>query len=186
MKNFAVFVSGNGRGAREIIKDSERKLIHPKLALIVTSNDKSSIIEYGAKKGIPVAIVENNKTDKKTFELDLINVLDQHNIDYIFLAGWMLIIGKTLIDRFPCRIVNIHPSLLPSFSGKNAIDQAVDYGVKITGITTHLIDEKIDEGSIIGQLPVFIEDADSFEEIDRKIFSAGKSLTRETINKLFI
>ena len=108
-----------------------------------------------------------------------------HEIDYIFLAGWMPIVGPTLLKNYSNKIINIHPSLLPSFKGLNAIDQALDYGVKITGLTTHYVDKTIDGGDIILQKYVLIDEKDDFVILDKKIFIAGTKLSIETINKIF-
>ena len=98
----------------------------------------------------------------------------------------MPIVGFTLLNKYPNKIINIHPSLLPSFKGLNAIDQALKYGVKITGLTTHFIDINVDEGKIIDQVPIIISDSDDFKSIDKKIFKEGVILTIKTINKIFI
>ena len=114
MKNFAVLVSGNGRGAKEIINDSINDLIKPKLSLILTSNSQSNVIEYAHNNSIPIVIIErNNYVTKIDFENAIIKTLKTYSVDYIFLAGWMFIVGNEMLNAFKNRIVNIHPSLLP-------------------------------------------------------------------------
>jgi len=185
-KKFAVFVSGYGRGAIEIIKDYRNGLIQPQLSLLLSSNPKSGSLNFASSNNIPSAIIEKNKFQTKLeFETEIISLLLNHEIDYIFLAGWMHIVGPVLFKKYSNKIINIHPSLLPSFKGLNAIDQALDYGVKITGLTTHYVDKTIDGGDIILQKHILIDEKEDFVILDKKIFRAGAKLSIETINKIF-
>jgi len=186
-KKFAVFVSGYGRGAIEIIKNYRNGLIEPQLSLLLSSNPKSGSLNFASSNNIPSAIIEKNKFETKLeFETEIISLLLNHEIDYIFLAGWMPIVGSTLLKNYSNKIINIHPSLLPSFKGLNAIDQALDYGVKVTGVTTHYVDYNVDTGKIVDQVSVIISKNDDFEAVDFKIFKAGCYLTTKTINNIFI
>ena len=186
-KKFAVFVSGYGRGAIEIIKDYRNGLIEPQLSILLSSNPKSESLNLASLNDIPCAVIDKNKFETKLeFENEINAVLSCHEIDYIFLAGWMHIVGPVLLKKYSNKIINIHPSLLPSFKGLNAIDKAIEFGVKITGLTTHYIDSKIDTGKIIDQVPIKISNTDDFKSLDKKIFMAGTILTRKTINKTFV
>ena len=185
-KKFAVFVSGYGRGAIEIINDYSNGLIEPQLSILISSNPKSGSLNFAKSNEIACFVIEKNNYDTKLdFENEIIDILLENKIDYIFLAGWMPIVGSKLLKTYSKKIINIHPSLLPSFTGLNAIDQALDYGVKITGITTHYVDKSIDGGDIILQKHVFIDEKDDFLSLDKKIFKAGAKLSIETINKIF-
>ena len=186
-KKFAILVSGYGRGAIQIIKDCRNGLIKPQLSLLVSSNPNSESLKYASSNNIPYAVIEKDKFETKSeFETEIKSLLFNHGIDYVFLAGWMPIIGPSLINNYIKRIINIHPSLLPSFKGLNAIDQAINSGVKVTGITTHFVNHKIDSGEIIDQIPVVISSSDDFNSLVEKIFKAGVILTRNTINNNFI
>ena len=185
-KKFAIFVSGYGRGAIEIINDYLNGLIEPQLSILISSNPKSGSLNFAKSNEIACLVIEKNNYDTKLdFENEIVDILLENKIDYIFLAGWMPIVGSTLLKTYSKKIINIHPSLLPSFKGLNAIDQALDYGVKITGITTHYVDKSIDGGDIILQKHVFIDEKDDFFSLDKKIFKAGAKLSIETINKIF-
>jgi phosphoribosylglycinamide formyltransferase-1 len=187
MKNFAVFISGYGRGAIEIIKDFKNELIKPYLSLILSNNEHSYALKVAKENNINTVIIKKNHNQSNDdFENEILKELYKHKIDYIFLAGWMYIIREKLLTAYPKRIVNIHPSLLPSFKGANAIEQALKYKVKITGITTHFVDNTIDGGEIIDQKCVRVNEDDNFKTLDNKIFKAGTILTVETINKIFI
>ncbi|MDP4266845.1 MAG: formyltransferase family protein [Bacteroidota bacterium] len=186
-KKFVVFVSGYGRGAIEIIKDFENSLIYPELSLILSSFENSYSLKIAEENGISTAIVKRDIfKSKNEFEEEILKILKFNNIDYIFLAGWNYIVGEKLLNSYKNKIVNIHPSILPSFKGKNAIDQAIEAGVKITGITTHFVDSSIDGGKIIEQKCIRINEGDNFRLLDNKIFKSGTVLTLETINTVFI
>lgn len=186
-KNFAILISGFGRGAIEIIKDFKFGLIQPHIGLVISSSPHSRALKIAEENGIPTAVFQPNLYRTKfEFEAALVQALRHHNIDYIFLAGWMQIIGRTLLQEYPRKIVNIHPSLLPSFKGLRPFEQALNSGVKITGVTTHFVDETIDGGEIILQETVRIEEGDDVKKLDNKIFKIGTLVTTETINKIFL
>lgn len=187
MKNFAVFISGYGRGAMEIIKDWKRGLVRPNLKLLLSSDPQSPCLAFARENGLVFEVVERKSyPSKKAFEQQILDALKAHEIDYVYLAGWMHIIGQTLLDEYKERIVNVHPSLLPSFKGLNGIQQAMEYGVKVTGATTHYIDETIDGGKIIAQKCIEINEGDTFDEIDNRLFKVTTLITLETINKVFL
>ncbi|WP_052597843.1 phosphoribosylglycinamide formyltransferase [Aureispira sp. CCB-QB1] len=186
-KKFAIFISGYGRGAIDIIEKNEQGLIRPDLHLVISNNPKSEALNIAKKYHIKTAIMpKKSGLSKAEYEASLLEVLKRNNIEYIFLAGWMLILSEEFITNFKQKVMNIHPSLLPSFKGLRAIDQALDYGVKITGITTHWVDGSIDGGTITKQKAVIIEPDDNFESLDKKIFEAGTILSLESINEFFV
>ena len=187
MKNFAVLISGFGRGAIEIIIDYKSGKIKPTLGLVLSTSLSSEAINIARQNGIETSIVVKSKFENKSkFEQHIISILKKKNIEYLFLAGYKYIIDEELLEEYPNRIVNIHPSLLPVFKGIYAIDQALDYGVKITGITTHFVNKELDGGRIIMQQAVAIENDDTFNDVDAKIFKAGTIITTNTINQVFV
>ena len=186
-KKFAVFISGYGRGAIEIIKDHKKGLIYPELSLILSNNSDSFALKVAKKYKIPAQVIERERyINKEEFEKQILTILKKYCIEYIFLAGWKEIKSPYILSRFPEKVINIHPSLLPSFKGLNAIDQALNYGVRITGVTTHFIDSSIDGGKIIDQVSVRIYKNDDFVKLDKKLFKAGSKLSIRTINKIFV
>lgn len=185
--NFAIFVSGYGNGAIELIKENELGLVEPRLSLLLSTNPESTALSVAKEHGIPVEVVNRSRFDnQKSFEQTILRKLLYYGVDYIFLAGYRLIIGKTLLDEFTDRIVNIHPSLLPAFKGLNAIGQALEAGVKVTGITTHIVNERLDDGKILNQKEVPVDERDSFNSLSDKIFKAGTAITLETVNNYFV
>ena len=186
-KKFAVFISGYGRGAIKIIKDFKRGLIKAELSLLLSSNPESYALKIADKYRIPAYVITKEKfANKKEFEDQILTILKKYSIDYVFLAGWKEINSSYLLSFYENRIVNIHPSLLPSFKGLHAIEQALKYGVTITGATTHFVDYSVDGGKIIEQVSVKITKNDDFAKLDKKILEAGKKLSISTINKIFI
>lgn len=182
---FAVFVSGYGRGALEIIKDHAEGTIMPELGLLLSTNPESKALELAKKHDIPTAVVIREGKKRSVYETEVLSILSDLKIDYIFLAGYAPIVGKILLNAYPDRILNVHPSLLPAFKGIHAIDQAMEYSVKITGVTVHVVNESIDSGMIIGQEAVRIDPGDTFDDMDMKIFGRGVVLTRDCINEYF-
>ena len=122
-------------------------------------------------------------SDKAAFETEIAARMDELGVDLVCLAGYMRIIGDVLLDRYKGRIINIHPSLLPSFRGAHAVEQAVEYGVKVYGITIHWVDETLDGGRIIAQR-AFEYDGDDPAEVHRLGQVIEHQLYIETINKL--
>ena len=185
--NFAVLISGYGRGAIEIIKDYKSGLLNSGLKLIVSSSEESYALKIAQSENIKICVLKKDHfNNRNSYENQILKTLKEHQIDYIFLAGWKYILFGNILHEYENKIVNIHPSLLPSFKGVKAIDQALNYGVKITGITTHFINEELDGGKIIGQKSVEIHEYDTFKTLDQKIFKKGIELQRETINKIFV
>ncbi|CAM1373821.1 phosphoribosylglycinamide formyltransferase [Tenacibaculum xiamenense] len=186
MKKFAVFYSGYGRGAKEIIKDYVNGYIEPELALVFTTNPDTDAFELAKKAGIETfSLDKKSYKSHKEFEQKILTVLKKQKIDYIFLAGYGFLIRETLLSEFKERIVNIHPSLLPVFKGLNALQQALEYGVKIVGITTHIVDEGLDSGRILYQEAISVEE-DDFKQLEYRVFKIGTTLQVKTINKYFI
>ena len=188
MKKFAVLYSGFGRGAKEIILASLSDYIIPELALVIGIGQNRNVLDFASQSGIPgVYIDRSSYSTHEEFEEYLSEVLWGYKVDYIFLAGYGLLIGPSLIKRYENRIANIHPSLLPSFKGhKNGIQQALEYGVKLVGVTTHWVDTEMDSGEILMQEAIPVHDNDDFISLEYRVFKIGCILQVQTINKYFI
>jgi phosphoribosylglycinamide formyltransferase-1 len=187
MKKFAVFFSGFGRGVTQIINDYRNNYILPELGLIVSLNPDSEAEKVARLNGIEVLSISPKDIDSNvSFERFILKELRKHGIDYIFLAGYGKILGETLLQAFPNKIANIHPSLLPSFKGhKNGIQQALDFGSKITGVTTHWVDSEMDSGEILLQEAISIN-GDEFKQLEYRMYHLGCTLQVKTINKFFV
>jgi phosphoribosylglycinamide formyltransferase-1 len=186
VKNIAVFASGNGSNFQAIADAIQAGNLHANLKLLVCDNPGAFVVERAEKAGIPVfSFVPKEFASKNDFEQAIWEQLDKHDVDFIVLAGYMRLIGPFLLEKYAGRIINIHPSLLPAFPGKDAIAQAVAAGVKVTGVTIHYVDEGMDTGPIIAQRAVEIADGDTEREVAEKIHAVEHAFYPETLEKLF-
>ena len=165
-----VLASGSGSNLEAIAKAIANDQLQAKIAVMIYNEPDAFAKQRAEKFGIP-AILVNHRDYKfrKNLDLAIIDILKQYNVDLVIMAGWMRIVTQVLIDAFPERILNIHPSLLPSFKGIHAIEQAFDYGVKITGCTVHLLSLEVDSGKILKQAAVPILDNDKLEDLQKRI-----------------
>lgn len=127
-------------------------------------------LERAARAGIETEVVRwQDHDDRTAFSSAVAEVVSRHGGDGVVLAGFMRVLDPVFIDRFPNRILNIHPSLLPAFPGSSAVEAAINHSVKVTGVTVHFVDEKVDNGPIIAQVPVEVLDDDTVDTLHRRI-----------------
>lgn len=181
MINIAVLVSGGGTNLQALI-DAEQagKIPHGKITLVLASNAKAYALERAAKAGIESAVVSRkNYSSQQEYDQAIVDVLKAHDIDMVILAGFLSILGETVIRAYPERIINIHPSLIPSFCGKGFYglkvhEAALEKGVKVTGATVHFVNEIPDGGRILLQKAVYIEDGDTPEILQRRVMEQAE------------
>jgi phosphoribosylglycinamide formyltransferase-1 len=184
-KRLGVLVSGRGSNLQALIDASKKDDYPAKVVVVVSNNPEAYAIERAKKENIPVYIVKREDyKSKKEYEEKIREILIEYKVDLVVLAGYMKIIGKTLLDAFPWKIINIHPSLLPSFPGLEAQKKAWEYGVKISGCTVHFVDEGIDSGPIIGQRAVPVYDDDTPETLADRILQEEHKLIVESVKKI--
>jgi phosphoribosylglycinamide formyltransferase 1 len=168
--NIAVFASGRGTNFSAIARAVKKGKIAAELALLVCDTPSAPVIAKAKRGKVKIALVERKDFPaKEEFENKIIQHLEEARIDLIVLAGFMRILSPGFVGRYKNRILNIHPALLPSFKGSEAIKDAFAYGVKATGVTVHFVDEEMDHGPVIAQTPVRIEEADTLETLEAKI-----------------
>jgi len=165
-----VLASGSGSNFEAIALAIEQGKLSAQIAVVIYNEPNAFAKQRAEKFGIP-AILVNHRDYKSRQALDrgIIDILDQYHVDLVIMAGWMRIVTEVLIEAFPERILNIHPSLLPSFKGIHAIEQAFNYGVKITGCTVHLLSLEVDSGKILKQAAVPVLPEDSLEDLQKRI-----------------
>jgi phosphoribosylglycinamide formyltransferase-1 len=165
-----VLASGSGSNLESIALAIANGKLQAKIAIVIYNEPDAFAKQRADKFGIP-AILVNHRDYKSRKDLDraIIDLLKQYNVDLVIMAGWMRIVTQVLIDAFPERILNIHPSLLPSFKGNHAIEQAFNYGVKITGCTVHILSLEVDSGKILKQAAVPILPDDTLETLQKRI-----------------
>ena len=169
-KNIAVFASGRGSNFNAIALAVKRGMLNVNLALLVCDNPGAPVLNKAKKYRVkPVLVKRGDFTGKKDFENRIIQHLKENKIDLIVMAGFMRMLSAKFVKRYKNRIINIHPALLPDFKGTQAIKDAFDYGVKVTGVTVHFVDEEMDHGPIILQQEVKIGERDNLKSLERKI-----------------
>jgi phosphoribosylglycinamide formyltransferase 1 len=185
MTNIAVFASGSGSNYEAIQQAINDGAINATVKLVVTDKPNAYVIERAKKFGVDVLVLSPKDFDgKAAYEAAILAELQKLDVEWLVLAGYMRLVGPTLLGAYPNHIVNIHPSLLPSFPGKDAIGQAMEHGVKITGVTVHYVDEGMDTGRIIMQRAVDVIDGDR-EATEHKIHAVEHILYPEVLKFLF-
>ena len=153
MKNLAVFASGTGTNFEAIAKACAEGVIDARVSLMICDVPGAAVIEKAGRYGVQTYVFSPRSFPggKAGYETEIVRLLDGADIDLVCLAGYMRIVGDVLLGAYGGRIINIHPSLRPAFRGAHAVEQAVEYGVKVYGITIHYVDAVLDGGKIIAQ-----------------------------------
>lgn len=176
----AVLVSGGGTNLQALIDAQGKTLVSGEIALVVANNANAYALERAKKANIPTAVVLKKQCgSQETFEEKLKEVLEEYGIEVIILAGFMTILTEKFTSCYPKRILNVHPSLIPSFCGEGFYglrvhQAALDYGVKVTGATVHFVNEIPDGGEIIAQKAVYIEPGDTPELLQRRVMEQAE------------
>lgn len=186
MTNIAVFASGNGSNLGALIRAVQSGELHAQIKLVVSDNPEAYCLERARKARLSCFMFYPHMyPSKAVYEELILRQLRELNVEYIVLAGYMRLIGPTLLAAFPERIINIHPSLLPAFPGKDAIGQALAAGVPRTGVTIHYVDEGMDTGPIIAQWPVTIDPGETRESLAEKIHAVEHELYPRVLQEIF-
>ncbi len=182
----AVFASGSGSNFESIVEATrDGRLPDAEVALLVCDKPEAYVIQRAERLGVPVfAFRPKDYADKAAFETEIVSRLEAAGISFIVLAGYMRLIGSVLLEAFGGRMINLHPSLLPAFTGKDAIGQAIEYGVKCTGVTVHFVDAGLDTGPIIAQVPVPVEEHDTAETLAKRIHPVEHALLVEVLQEI--
>lgn len=188
----AVLVSGNGTNLQALINAQKNKVIKSgKIELVISNNSNAFALKRAEKSKIPFEIISKKECKKiEEFERKLKEILKSYKIELIVLAGFMSVLSKNFVKDYPKKIINIHPSLIPSFCGKNFYgikvhEEAIKRGVKITGATTHFVNEIVDGGEIIMQKTVKVLDNDTAEKLQKRVMeSAEWIILPKTVEKV--
>ena len=173
--NIAVLVSGGGTNLQALIDAQKSGIITSgEIKLVVSSSKNAYALKRAENAGIKTAICERKGFSQKEFEDNILNALEKEKIEVIVLAGFMSILSAEFVKRYPDRIINVHPSLIPSFCGEGFYGlrvhkAALDYGVKVTGATVHFVNEIPDGGRIIMQRAVEIKENDTPEALQKRV-----------------
>lgn len=168
--NLGILISGQGSNMEAIINACKDDSYPARVAIVIADNKDAKGLQIAKKENIPTKVfLRSNFENKNSFETEIVSSLNEYNVNLVCLAGFMRIIGKTILNTYPNKVLNIHPSLLPSFPGLDAQKQAFDYGVKQSGCTVHFVDNKIDHGPIILQKSVPVELNDTEQSLAARI-----------------
>lgn len=182
MINIAVFASGTGTNFIALHQHIRETKVPIKIACLICDQPNAPVVTKADELGIPVWTHHLREfEDKASYEKAILRELKKYNLALIILAGYMKIVTKVLLEAYPHAILNIHPALLPSFPGRHGIEDAFEYGVKITGVTIHWIDGGIDTGPIIAQQPVPILQGDDVEHLAQRIHQVEHDLYFKSI-----
>lgn len=186
LKRIAVLGSGQGTNFQAIAEEAKCGKLPIDIRLVISDKREAFILKRAENFGIKGVFINPKKfSEREEFDKELEKELVKEKIDLVVLAGFMRIISPYLVRKFKWQILNIHPALLPSFKGVEGIKEALDYGVKITGVTVHFVDEGVDTGPIILQEAVKVEDEDNEETLAARIHTLEHRLYSEAI-RLFV
>lgn len=184
MHRIAIFASGTGSNFEAIVTACQRGELDAQAVLLVCDKPQAAVVEKAHRLGVECfAFNPKQYNSKEEYERIIVELLDSHSVELVCLAGYMRIVGSVLLEAYGGRIINIHPSLLPAFAGARAVEQAVEYGVKVFGITIHWVDHTLDGGKIIAQRAFEYDGSDS-EEVHRIGQQIEHKMYVETIKKI--
>jgi len=169
--NIAILASGRGTNFEAIVKAVKKeKIPEAEIKLLITDKEDAFVRKRAKRFKIKDIFVDPKKfKSREDFDRFVVKILKKEKIELVVLAGFMRILSRYFVKQFKNKILNIHPALLPAFKGKDAIKRAYSYGVKVTGVTIHFVDEKVDHGPIIIQKALEIKKGESLEELEERI-----------------
>ena len=185
-KRIALFASGSGSNVQALLEACHRGELQAEPVLLICDKPEAKVVERAAEASLPAFTFQPKMYENKiAFEKEVLQKLQQHNVDFIILAGYMRLVGPTLLQAYEGKIINIHPSLLPAFPGLDAVGQVIEAKAEVTGVTVHYVDEGMDTGPIIAQQQVEVLPEDTRESLQRKIQQVEHLLYAKTLQKIF-
>ena len=185
IKKIAIFASGEGSNITALCQAFKREKMSVQVALLVCDHQNVPVLQRAKNEGVPTLVVNfRNYPDKASAEAVIAARLAAEQIDFILLAGYMRIIGPTLLAGYAGKMVNIHPALLPSFPGRQGIEDAYEAGVSITGVTIHWVDAGVDSGQIIAQRQVPIYKTDQLTDLEQRIHQVEHKFYPSVVKEL--
>lgn len=181
-----VLVSGSGTNLQALLDAEARGALAPgEIACVVSNRPEASALARATDAGKPAIVVDHKAfSDRQAFEDRLLATLDEHDVELVVLAGFMRVLTPHFVARYPHRLVNTHPSLLPAFPGVDAPAQAIAHGVKVSGVTIHFVDTSLDGGPIIAQVPIAVFPADDASSLHARIQSEEHRLLPDVVRRL--
>lgn len=181
-KRIGVLLSGRGSNFEALAESVvSGRIPDAEIAVVVCNREGAPGIERAKSRGIATRVIPSKGLERETYDREVVAVLKEYKVDLVCLAGYMRLLSPFFVSSFPNRIVNIHPSLLPSFPGLESQRQALEYGVKFAGCTVHFVDENLDAGPIILQSVVPVDDADTEDSLSAKILQEEHKIYSEAV-----
>src|SRR5271166_1588960 len=169
-KRLGVLLSGRGSNFEALAESiSSARIPNAEIAIVLSNREGAPGLDRAKSRGIPARAIPSKGLEREAYDRQVVAVLNERKVDLVCLAGYMRLLSPYFVAAFPNRILNIHPSLLPSFPGLESQKQALDYGVKIAGCSVHFVDENLDAGPIILQAAVPVEDGDDEHTLSERI-----------------
>jgi phosphoribosylglycinamide formyltransferase-1 len=183
LKTLGILLSGRGSNFTAIAKNViAGKIPNAQIAIVISNKASADGIETAKRLNLTTVVIPSKGKDREVHDREVVDTLKQHKVDLICLAGYMRLLSPWFVQQFPQRILNIHPSLLPSFPGLEAQQQAFAYGVKVSGCTVHFVDEELDHGAIVVQKTVAVLGTDDEHALAERILEQEHIAYTEAIN----
>jgi len=183
MHNLGILLSGRGSNFVAIADNIDAgRIPGARIAVVISNKPEAPGIAIARQRGLNASVIALKGKPREEHDREIVAALHQHKVNLVCLAGYMRLLSPWFVQQFPRRILNIHPSLLPAFPGLEAHEQAVAYGVKVSGCTVHLVDEELDHGAIIVQKPVLVLDTDDERTLAARILEQEHVAYTEAIN----
>ena len=182
MNKLGILLSGRGSNFEAIADHVESGGIPAKIAIVVSNKPRARGLERARERGFETECIPSKGLDREEYDRQVVRRLKEKQVDLVCLAGFTRLLSAYFVSEFPNRILNIHPSLLPSFPGLDAQHQALEHGVKFSGCTVHFVDERLDAGPILTQAAVPILDEDTEETLSARILAEEHRIYSEAIN----
>src|SRR5262245_51586904 len=182
MKNLGILLSGRGSNFIAIADSvAAGRIPDARISIVISNRSDAPGVETARQRGLNALVIPSKGKGRETHDREIVAALKQHQVDLVCLAGYMRLLSPWFVQQFPRRILNIHPSLLPSFPGLEAQQQAFAYGVKVSGCTVHFVDEELDHGAIIVQKAVPVLDTDDEHSLSARILEQEHGAYSEAI-----
>jgi phosphoribosylglycinamide formyltransferase-1 len=181
-KRIGVLLSGRGSNFVALAESvAAGRIANAEIAIVVSNREGAPGIDKAKERGITTRVIPSKGLERETYDRQVAVVLNEHKVDLICLAGYMRLLSPYFVASFPNRILNIHPSLLPSFPGLESQRQALEYGVKFAGCTVHFVDENLDAGPIVLQAAVPVHDEDTEATLSERILAEEHRIYSEAV-----
>jgi phosphoribosylglycinamide formyltransferase-1 len=184
MKNLGILLSGRGSNFEAIARNVQAGKIPARIAVVISNREDAPGLARACEMGLYTRCILSRGREREAFDRDVVETLRKFDVDLVCLAGFMRILSPWFVRQFPQRVLNIHPALLPAFAGADAQKQALEYGVKFSGCTVHIVDEGVDTGPIVCQAVVPVQDDDTVETLSARILKEEHRIYSEAISLL--